>query len=113
MKYLEMSLKEMDKQIYGLIGICQKAGKIISGELGCELAIKNNQTYLIILAQDASRNTCKKFKDKCEYRDIPLLVYGTKESLGNAIGKVARATIGITDEQLAKKVAALISQKES
>ena len=29
----------MDK-IYSLLGLCQKAGKVVSGEVGCELAIK-------------------------------------------------------------------------
>ncbi|HHX59625.1 MAG TPA: 50S ribosomal protein L7ae [Epulopiscium sp.] len=100
----------MDKKIYGLIGICQKAGKLASGELACELAVKKNEAYLVILAQDASKNTNKKFNDKCTYRKVPLIKYGTKESLGNAIGKVARASIAVTDEKLAEKIAELIKQ---
>ncbi len=100
----------MHKKIYGLIGICQKAGKLASGEQACEIAIKNNEAYLMILAQDASKNTNKRFNDKCEYRKVPLVIFGTKESLGNAIGKATRASIAVTDEKLAKKVAELIKQ---
>lgn len=103
----------MNKRINGLIGICQKAGKLASGELACEIAIKNKEAYLVILAQDASKNTNKKFNDKCKYKDVPLLVFGTKESLGNAIGKVTRASIAVTDEKLAQKVAELIKQSRS
>lgn len=100
----------MDKKIYGLIGICQKAGKLASGELACELAIKNNEAYLVILADDASKNTNKRFNDKCNYRKVPQVVYGTKESLGSAIGKATRASIAITDKKLAEKIAELIKQ---
>lgn len=100
----------MNNKIYGLIGICQKAGKLASGELACEIAIKNKEAYLVILAEDASKNTNKKFNDKCQYKNVPLAVFGTKESLGNAIGKVTRASIAVTDEKLAQKVAELIKQ---
>ncbi len=100
----------MNKKIYGLIGICQKAGKLASGEQACEIAIKNNEAYLVILAEDASKNTNKKFNDKCRYKDVPLVVFGTKQTLGNAIGKVARASIAVTDDKLAYKVAELIKQ---
>ena len=100
----------MTKRIYGLIGICQKAGKLATGELACEIAVKKNEAYLVILAEDASKNTNKKFNDRCNYRNVPLVVFGTKESLGNAIGKVSRASIAVTDEKLAQKVADLIKQ---
>ena len=103
----------MSKKLYGLIGICQKAGKIVSGEFSCETAIKNNEAYLVILAEDASKNTRKKFNDRCNFRNIPLLEYGNKESLGNAIGKVGRASIAVTDEKLAEKIVQLIKQNKS
>lgn len=102
----------MNKKIYGLIGICQKAGKLVSGELSCEVAIKKNTVHLVILAEDASENTRKKFKDRCIYRKVPLVEFGTKESLGMAIGKVKRATIAVVDEALAEKIALLIKQNK-
>jgi len=102
----------MDNKIYGLIGICQKAGKLVSGEFSCDAAIKKDTVHLVVLAKDASENTRKKFKDRCNYRNVPLLEFGTKESLGNAIGKVKRATIGVVDETLAEKIAILIKQRK-
>ena len=102
----------MNKRIYGLIGICQKAGKLISGEQACEIAITKQEAQLVILAEDASENTGKKFNDKCKYRNIPLEKFGTKESLGNAIGKAGRATMAITDPSLAKNIAELIKQSK-
>lgn len=107
-----MSYLSMNSKVYGLIGLCQKAGKIVSGEHSCEIAIKKEQVCLLILATDASPNTRKLFKNRCSYRKIPLIEYGTKETLGNAIGKVKRASIGIVDENFANKIAFLIEQSK-
>ncbi len=42
----------------------------------------------------------------CEYRKIPWYVFGEKEELGHAMGKEFRATLAITDENLAAAVKA-------
>lgn len=102
----------MNKKAYGLIGISQKAGKIVSGEFSCEGAITKGEAYLVILAKDASNNTHKKFNDKCRHKSVPIIKYGTKESLGNAIGKAKRASLAITDEKLAKHIVDLIKQSK-
>ena len=107
-----MSYPSMSSKIYGLIGLCQKAGQVVSGEQSCEIAIKKEQVFLLIVATDASANTRKLFKNRCSYRKIPLVEFGTKETLGNAIGKVKRASIGIVDENLANKIALLIEQSK-
>ena len=37
----------------------------------------------------------------CTYYEVPLYNVGTKEELGNAIGKDYRASLGVTDENFA------------
>ena len=56
-------VKSKMNKIYSLLGLCQKAGKIVSGEVGCEAAIKNKTAKLLLLAEDASENTKKKFQN--------------------------------------------------
>lgn len=102
----------MNSRIYGLIGLSQKAGKVVSGEISCEVAIKKGEAHLVILAKDASKNTQKKFNDRCLHKKVPIVEFGTKESLGNAIGKAARASIAVTDEKLAENIANLIKQSK-
>lgn len=81
-----------------------KAGKVVSGEFSVETAIKKNEVILCIVATDASDNTKKKFKNMCTYRNLDLIELGEKTSLGGAIGKEFRATIGIVDEGFAKAI---------
>lgn len=93
----------MDK-IYSFLGICQKAGKVVSGETGCELAIKNKTAKLILLAEDASANTKKKFENSAAYYHIPILTLGSKQEMGMALGKESRAVLAITEQGFAKSI---------
>lgn len=97
-------------KFYSLLGICQKAGKLVSGEFCAEKAIKKMQAKLVIVGEDASDNTKKFFRDKCGYRNIPLIIFGTKEQLGHAIGKNLRSSIAILDEGFARKIQELCSK---
>lgn len=79
-----------------------RAGKVVAGEFMVENGIKDGSVHLVLIAEDASDNTKKKFRNMCDYRKIPFEILETKESLGKAIGKDIRATIGITDEGFTK-----------
>ncbi len=87
-----------------MIGLCRRANQLVSGEFPVEKAIKDGQAYLVIIADDASANTKKKFTNMCNFRSIPFVMKFTKESLGKAIGKDIRATVCITDENFAASI---------
>ena len=40
----------------------------------------------------------------CEFYEVPLRIYGTKDELGRAMGKEFRASLAVTDKGLAKAV---------
>ena len=52
-----------DKKIYSLLGICRKAGCIKAGEFQTEKAVKTGLAFLVIVAEDASENTKKRFNE--------------------------------------------------
>lgn len=97
-----------DQRIYQLIGICQKARKLISGEFAVKQAVLSEAVKLVIVTEDASDNTTKLFSDKCKYRNIPYLQWGNRIDLGKILGKEARVVIGIVDDKLAEKIAEMI-----
>ena len=55
----------MNSQSKGLsmLGLAMKAGKVSSGEFATEQAVKSGSAYLVILAETASANTQKKFRN--------------------------------------------------
>lgn len=97
-----------NQRIYQLLGLCQKARKLVSGEFSVKQAVLSEETHLVIVSIDASHNTKKFFNDKCSYRKIPCVTWGTREALGQILGKEERVAIGILDEKLAEKIVAMI-----
>mgnify|MGYP002627189877 CR=1 FL=1 len=96
-----LNLIKKDK-VLSLIGMANRAGKVVSGEFLTEKAVKSGKGYLTIVAGDASDNTKKNFTDMCAYYRVPIEIYGTKEELGRWTGKIYRASICILDEGFAK-----------
>lgn len=50
-----------------MIGLATKAGKVASGEFCTEKEVKSGRAYLVIVADDASDNTKKKFQNMCDF----------------------------------------------
>lgn len=94
----------MSDKIYSFIGLATKAGKLVSGEDGCERSIKAGKAELVIVAEDASDNTKKAFNDACKYRNVEIRMFGSKEFLGRYTGKKIRAVIVIIDKGFAKQL---------
>lgn len=91
-------------KVLSLLGLSARAGKIASGEFMTETAVKSRKAKLVIVAGDASDNTGKLFHDKCSFYKVPVYDYGTKETLGHAIGKEQRAAVAVLDTGLAQTI---------
>ena len=86
----------MDK-IYNLIGLAMRAKKIVSGEELMD-AIRKKKVSLVIVCDDASDNTKKRYSDKCSFYEIDLITVDSSMRLNQAIGKANRMAIGIKDD---------------
>lgn len=87
-----------------MLGLAERSRNLASGEVSVENAVKSGKAWLVIVPTDASDNTVKKFKNMCEYREIPYKRYGTKESLGHAIGKDDRSSIAVLQEGFSESI---------
>ena len=87
-----------------LLGLCKRAGKLSAGEVAAEQAVRKKTACLLILAEDASANTKKKFRNSAAYYHLPLAEIGKKEELGRAIGADTRAILAVTEAGFAKKL---------
>jgi ribosomal protein L7Ae-like RNA K-turn-binding protein len=91
-----------------ILGLANRARKIISGEELSVKEIRSGKAKLVLLAADASANTTKKITDKCKTYHVPLKIVDNRYSLGKAIGKEARVVAAVIDEGFAKKLLALL-----
>jgi len=92
------------KQLLSMVALARRAGKVITGEDSCHRAIRNGEALLVLLASDASANTQKKFRDKTNFYNIPIITHFTKDEITTHTGLQNRATIAITDQNFAKKI---------
>lgn len=88
-------------RVLSLLGIAMKGGSVYSGEYQTEKAVKEGRAYLVIVAGDASDNTKKRFRDMCQYYEVPFYTYADREQLGACIGKQFRASLSVNNEGLA------------
>ncbi len=60
------------------LSICQRAGRLSHGEFQCENSVGSGKAKLLIIAEDASDNTVKKFSNLASVRNIKTVRFGTK-----------------------------------
>jgi len=100
-------------KVLSLIGLATKAGKTVSGEFCTEREVKSGRAALVIVAEDASDNTKKKFQNMCEYYKVPIYFYEDKDTLGHAMGKQFRASLAVLDEGFAKGIRKHMDREDS
>lgn len=101
----------MDK-VLSMLGMATKAGKVASGEFSVEKSVKSGKSYLVIIAEDASDNTKKMFTNMCNYYNVPIYFYNTKEVLGHGIGKMSRASVSVQDNGFANAIINVIKDNQ-
>ncbi|MCM2533423.1 YlxQ family RNA-binding protein [Neobacillus pocheonensis] len=95
-------------QWMSLLGLANRARKIISGEELTVKQIQSGKAKLILLSADASANTTKKITDKCKSYEIPFKMVENRHLLGQAIGKEARVVVAVLDDGFARKLVTLL-----
>ena len=93
-----------------MLGLAQRAGKLISGEELVIKAVQSGQARLVFLANDAGSNVTKKTTDKCNYYNIEVSTVFNALELSMAIGK-PRKTVAVVDAGFSKKPIAEISEQ--
>lgn len=94
----------MNPKLRNSLGLCMRAGKLVTGDEIVLKAIRSGQAKLVIIAADASHNTMKKFTDKCNSYQIPFISFGDRYELGSSIGKGFRVIAAVTDTGFASLI---------
>lgn len=98
-----------ERSVYSLMGLSMRQGAVESGSFSAEKTIKAGSAKLVIIAEDASDNTKKEFTDMCTYYHVPFCIFGTKDTLGHAIGKEFRVIMALTNPGLSEKISEQIN----
>ena len=103
----------MTNKVYGLLGICAKAGEIVSGADVTIENVERKKTKLVLTASDCSEKTKKNMKFICDKYNCPIYFFGSIENISKSIGKKNRGIIGINNENLAREITKIICGGET
>jgi ribosomal protein L7Ae-like RNA K-turn-binding protein len=91
-------------KILSYLGLSLRAGKLSVGDENALKAIRSGEAKLVLVANDASNKTKKKFADKCSFYKVPLLECCSRAEMGRSIGKEERVVVAITDNGMAQLI---------
>lgn len=84
-----------------LLGLSQRAGKLVTGESMVLEAIKSKKAKVAIIASDSSDRSLKQFRNKCQTNNVQMNTDYTSGEISQAIGK-ERKSCAIVDNGFAK-----------
>ncbi|ASS75603.1 50S ribosomal protein L7ae [Tumebacillus algifaecis] len=93
-----------ETKVYNLLGLAMRAGCLTAGNDACMTNVRSGKATLAVVATDTGGNAKKKYTDKCKSYGVPLVEFGTKDSLGHAVGKAQNAILVITDRGFAHRI---------
>ena len=93
----------MMNRALNMLGLCMRAGKLLSGEKACIQAIRAGSACAVVLDRAAAKNATKAVTDACAWHEVPL-VLAPENELGYAIGKPGRMVAAITDPSFADRI---------
>ena len=91
----------MDEPIYRMLGLCMKAGRLLSGNEQVAEGLKKMKSpkqALLIITEDSSPRTKEEYQKAAERAHIAFRLFGEKERLGQALGKGVRTAALIVDK---------------
>lgn len=90
-----------EQKLLSALGFAMKAGKVRSGELQAEKAIKSGRAKLAVIDKGISDQSRKRWQSICASAGIPLI---EADGVGSAVGKEAHMVACIADNGFAQMV---------
>ena len=103
--------QQIENQVINFLGLCMRAGRIISGQEACVDLARKEEAALVLIDAAASENTRKRITDACHSHNVPLYEISEGE-LGGAIGKNGRMMVALKMDGMAQKLLTLLQNEE-
>ena len=99
-------------KLLSFLGLCKRAGCLISGADTVTRAVCDGKTVLVLYASDVSDNSLKQVLRAARSHDVPArMLPRSKEELSFALGKHC-GIVCTTDHGFAKKILVLLSDQQ-
>lgn len=92
------------KNVYDLIGIAQRAGKVSSGTTAVQHSLSGRRAKLLLISADAAPNSRDSIMSLSRKYKVPCITMGDRYDLGHSLGKSFRVALTINDSGLADAI---------
>ena len=96
-----------EDRVIGFLGLCMRAGRIVSGQEACVDLVRAGDAALVLLDGGASDNTRKRLGDACHSHDTPAYEL-SPGALGHSIGKAGRMVIALRSDGMTDKLLSML-----
>lgn len=103
--------EEMQGRVIGFLGLCRRAGRVISGQEACVELVRSGRAALALMDESASENTRKRMLDVCRSHRVPLWTIQAG-ALGRAIGQRGRMVAALEPGGMAEKLLSILPDAE-
>lgn len=86
------------------VGLAHRAGKTLVGTAACEEGLKRGRLRLLLLQEELSPSSKRKFIFICGKNNVDVLTVSGYDKLGPAIGRPDIMVLGITDAGFAETI---------
>lgn len=98
---------------FSFLGLVKRSRKLLEGYSKCNEGKRREKIYLMIISNDASDSSKRKFINYCNINKIPYIQNFSKEELGSAVGRDEIKILGIIDQNMGQKLIALYEEEEN
>jgi len=100
-----------ENRVISFLGLCMRAGRIISGQEACVDLIRQSEAALVLMDASASDNTRKRLTDACHSHNAALYEVSAG-TLGASIGKKGRMVIALKADGMAQKLLTMLEGEQ-
>ena len=90
-------------KLYGMIGLCARAGKLITGEEAVIKLIRSGKAKIVFLDECTAQNGKKSITDACEYYNVRLAIL-PDGAVGTYSGRYGRMSAATADDSFGDRM---------
>ncbi len=94
----------INDKFFRMLGMAARMRGVVFGEGAVKDCIKRGEAKLVVLADDASDNTKKKFRNSCEFYSSKMVECSDRFTLGNATGREMAVVLAVTNQGIAEEL---------
>lgn len=99
-------------KLKGYLGLARRAQKLALGQDNVIKAVLSRTAKLVLISEDCGKAAARQIKGKAKTASIPVLIIGTREEFGQAVGIKACSALAVLDEGFVRLIENVFNREQ-